>query len=341
MDFDHDDNPDLAAAIYTNSTVSVALGNGDGSFALPVSYTVETGPTALAAGFLNNNDNHPDLAVANKESDSISVLLGLGNGSFAPPTQYAVGSNPVDIILSDLDNDGDTDLAVVTTLNVSVLLGTGDGSFSASTNFYSGQASSLDAGDVNGDNYPDLIVSRPNQSSLGILLGNGNGTFQSVQTLSTSKTPIKVIVHTIDDDSALDLCVVHQSLNDVSVFKGAGNGNFTLSGHFGTGRQPTSGIFAETDGDAVLDLIVTNLQDDSVSVLHNNSSPPPCLDGDGDGYGDPSNPTCTYPEWDCDDTSPAVHPGASEGPDGDPTCSDTLDNDCDGLADLADLACIP
>jgi hypothetical protein len=66
-----------------------------------------------------------------------------------------------------------------------------------------------------------------------------------------------------------------------------------------------------------------------------------CNDTDGDGYGDPASPACTYPGWDCDDTNPEVNTGASEGPDGDPTCSDTMDNDCDGDVDLADFNCIP
>jgi len=65
-----------------------------------------------------------------------------------------------------------------------------------------------------------------------------------------------------------------------------------------------------------------------------------CIDEDGDGYGNPSTPLCDYPGDDCDDTNPDVNPGAAEGPDGDPTCSDTLDNDCDGDADLNDIGCV-
>jgi len=65
-----------------------------------------------------------------------------------------------------------------------------------------------------------------------------------------------------------------------------------------------------------------------------------CVDNDGDGYGDPGNPLCTYPQEDCDDTDPNVNPGAVEGPYGDVSCTDTLDNDCDGLSDSADPACI-
>ena len=66
----------------------------------------------------------------------------------------------------------------------------------------------------------------------------------------------------------------------------------------------------------------------------------PCADIDGDGYGAPSSPLCTFPQWDCDDSDPYVNPGATEGPFDDPTCSDGIDNDCDGLIDT-DQECTP
>ncbi len=58
-----------------------------------------------------------------------------------------------------------------------------------------------------------------------------------------------------------------------------------------------------------------------------------CIDMDGDGYGDPANPRCLFPELDCNDTDPNINPGAEE------ICDDSIDNDCDGLADDADPDC--
>ena len=64
-----------------------------------------------------------------------------------------------------------------------------------------------------------------------------------------------------------------------------------------------------------------------------------CPDTDGDGYGDPASYGCPYPQPDCDDGNPDVNPGATEGPFGDPTCGDLLDNDCDGAVDELDPPC--
>ncbi len=50
----------------------------------------------------------------------------------------------------------------------------------------------------------------------------------------------------------------------------------------------------------------------------------PCVDNDGDGFGDPATPRCTYPFWDCDDGNPDINPLASEIPNND------IDENCDG-----------
>ncbi len=55
------------------------------------------------------------------------------------------------------------------------------------------------------------------------------------------------------------------------------------------------------------------------------------VDSDGDGW-----MSC---EGDCEDSDPAIHPGVKEGPVGHPTCSDGIDNDCNGMIDMEDPHC--
>ncbi len=62
-------------------------------------------------------------------------------------------------------------------------------------------------------------------------------------------------------------------------------------------------------------------------------------DVDNDGYSPVGCPPETIGSGDCDDTVTAVNPAATEGPLGNPTCSDAFDNDCDGLINAADPGC--
>ena len=78
---------------YGDDTMSVLLGNGDGTFQPQVTYAVGTVPDAIVAGDFTGN-GHLDLAVANHGSDNVSVLLGNGDGTFQPQVTYAVGSGP-------------------------------------------------------------------------------------------------------------------------------------------------------------------------------------------------------------------------------------------------------
>jgi len=65
-------------------------------------------------------------------------------------------------------------------------------------------------------------------------------------------------------------------------------------------------------------------------------SPPECVDIDEDGYGVSGFVSCPHPEFDCDDSDPAINPGASEGPAGDASCTDEIDNDCNDQTDNAE-----
>jgi hypothetical protein len=61
-DFNRDGILDLAVANYGSGTVSILLGNGDGSFSTALNYLAGPGPSWVAVGDLNR-DGLPDLAV--------------------------------------------------------------------------------------------------------------------------------------------------------------------------------------------------------------------------------------------------------------------------------------
>src|SRR5438445_75308 len=92
-DFNGDGKPDLAVTNYGSNTVSILLGNGNGTFQAPVNYAVAGPPRFVALSDLNG-DAKLDLASANQTSNNISILLGNGNGTFQVAVNYAVGVMP-------------------------------------------------------------------------------------------------------------------------------------------------------------------------------------------------------------------------------------------------------
>ena len=126
-----------------SATVSVLLGNGNGTFQARQAFATLTFPgsdglvpSSLTLGDVNG-DGKPDLAVTHIDRDdnppSVSVLLGNGNGTFQTQHTFAAGPHPGAVTLGDVNGDGKPDLAVVNLRNksVSVLLGNGNGTFQA------------------------------------------------------------------------------------------------------------------------------------------------------------------------------------------------------------------
>ncbi len=209
-------------------------------FRSAVTYPVGTDPSAVSVGDFNG-DGTMDLAVANHgdpgagDDGGLSILLGNGDGTFQAQNSVVVGPNPcptpICLIAADYNGDGKLDLAVLKASDtLSVLLGNGDGTFQPHTDYATrGRSTELRLGDLNDDQEPDLIVLQsgngPDDGLVGILLGNGDGTFQNRINYSTGSNPTGLAVLDVNSDGELDLVMTVGGLGIETLF-GNGDGTF-------------------------------------------------------------------------------------------------------------------
>ncbi len=294
-DVNGDGKPDIVVANQSSSSVGVLLGNGDGTFQAAMTYNSGNYSDYSVAVADVNGDGKPDIIVANfctssqyctSGLGSVGVLLGNGDGTFQAPVSYASGGDQaVSVAVADVNGDGKPDIIVANncisgngdectdaTGAVGVLLGNGDGAFRAAVTFGSGSdlAVSIAVADVNGDGKPDLLVANycaslssgscSNQNgSVGVLLGNGDGTFQTAVTYSSGFDTVSVAVADVNGDGALDLLTAGACSTEelcVSVLLGNGDGTFRTAVPYGSDNDIVRSVaVADVNGDGAPDLL--------------------------------------------------------------------------------------
>jgi hypothetical protein len=245
-------------------------------FSGPTNYPVGTTPVAVAVGDFNG-DGKQDVAVANSGSGNVSILLGNGDGTFQPAVNYNVASAAF-LAIGDLNGDHKLDLVIAngSANSVSILLGNGDGTFQNPVPYTVGNAASfVTVGDFNGDGKPDLLVSAATVGSspavLSVLIGNGDGTFQSAVHTAVAAcqgcaiNPI-VALGDFNGDGHLDVAMAEASISVevlqgfLIVLLGRGDGTFADPEYFNLSYvwEVNSIASGDFNGDGKADLAIAS-----------------------------------------------------------------------------------
>jgi type II secretory pathway component GspD/PulD (secretin) len=171
FDTANNSNADLVVTNSTDNTVSVLLGNGDGTFGAQNVFATGKGPAGVATADFNA-DAKADLAVTNQTDSTVSILLGNGDGTFQTQSTVATGSSPVGIVAAGFSGaNPDLVIADETANNVDVLIGNGDGTFSGPISLPTGNAPiALAAADLNGDSTIDLVTANNSSNTVTVTL---------------------------------------------------------------------------------------------------------------------------------------------------------------------------
>lgn len=178
---------DLVLGGFGADAAYVMLGNGDGTFQAPARYQTSGEPEMVELGNFTGSGNVDILAVEDTSTrgvvcDCIEVLPGKGDGTFGAPIKTPLSNmTPFAIASGDFNNDGKVDVAVSGDPGVvDIFLGKGDGTFTADGDYtVSEDPGSIAVGYFTSDKKKlDLAVANLLGSSLSVLLGNGDGTFQ-------------------------------------------------------------------------------------------------------------------------------------------------------------------
>jgi hypothetical protein len=285
-DFNHDQLPDIAVGNSEDSSVSILLNQGHGTF------LAAAGSPFYAGHFPNdiniadfNEDGNLDLAFANHERKYLTLLLGNGKGQFgaAPHSPFAVQVKPHThgVISADFNGDGHLDLATDSWSvdSIVVLYGNGAGDFSNPTYFATGKHpyQRLRAADLNGDHKPDIVTTNLDGNSVTILAGDGKGGFGS-RLVNAGNTPFGVAIGDVNGDGVPDLAVLNSPTisggkpgeDGLTILLGDGSGQFSLckGSPFKTGLGPTRVAIGDLNGDGINDIVVTNYNSNFISIYY-------------------------------------------------------------------------
>jgi hypothetical protein len=322
-DLNGDAYPDLLwADKYPPYSWRSKLNNGDGTFGATQSWL-----QTFTCGISLNNDAIGAFDLDNDGDLDVVLLENLGCG--VDPQQLFIHENdgagnftlvniidmpwpPMEVMATDTDGDGLLDL-IVGGRTITVLLGNGNLTFQPPDVQGLTEVPATDAtlADLNGDGIMDVAVGIPWNSNvypaLGVMLGNGDGTFDGPVLYDASFSPNLTMITSIttgdpDGDGDVDVMLGNYAANDLSYFENNGDATFRPQYHIGAGNSTRDVHYADFTGDGAGDIAAMVSTAEGLYVVamvagRETGTPEVTGDLDGDGAVGPMDLAILLGNW--------------------------------------------
>ncbi|CAF0781360.1 unnamed protein product [Adineta steineri] len=276
-DVNKDGNLDVVTANSGTSNVAVFLGKGDGTFSTAKTYSTGTGskPIGLVLGDLNKDGNN-DLVVTDETNNVVLIFLGDGTGAIY--SRYMLIFSLCCVAFAGAAISGIVILSLISvylankgsSLNGPIICGL---SFTSMASQRVGNGPSYISGaDLNNDHKIDLVTANYDDSTISVLLGNGDNTFQNQVKYSTGTTndnPNALYIADVNKDGNLDVVTANSGTSNVAVFLGKGDGTFSTANTYstGSGSKPIGLVLGDLNKDGNNDLVVTDETNNVVLIF--------------------------------------------------------------------------
>jgi hypothetical protein len=271
-DFDNDGHTDGCFSAASGQSVTVKLGNGNGTYGASQTINLTGQPHGIAVLDVDG-DADWDIVDANVDDDELAMMLNDGNGHFGAPTFFDAGvSGEYALESGDMNEDGIMDLVVGARngSQIRTLLGNGNGTFTGQTIQSSGGNTWVVAlGDIDGDGDLDATTANSGSANGAALKNNGDGTFAPPVTVSSIAHTPSTDLGDMDGDGDLDWVLSVYGAGKWLMFAHDGSGNFSFVQEFLAPNNPSCAILLDVDDDGDLDMALTDEIADVIVLQEN------------------------------------------------------------------------
>lgn len=272
-DVNNDHHPDVIVALTRIGRIGFLLGNDNGSFVHGQTFDTRNKSLIiiLAVGDLNN-DGNLDIVTAHYNGGNLDLYFGFGDGTFSSGSEIfrKINFRLLYVRVSDMNNDQMLDVIVAGSEieggGIAVILGYGNGSFHDALFIFAEMVlfDTFTIGDLNMDGRADIVYTSNSLLCVGLLLGRGNGLFETVTKyyMPPFYRPCSVSLGYYNNDTFLDIVVdtasYFYSNSSINIYLGTGNGSFKASSKLSNEQVTISSVvmFADLDNDHQQDIVI-------------------------------------------------------------------------------------